>query len=328
MVTYAGKNVYCLFGVESTFNSAAASITKDIGIIENVNPDFNNNNIAVHQIGSRESAENIAGNFDVSIGIDGTLNSGAIFELMFGQSTDTQTTGDYKHTFINASGSETLPLTASSFSMSENFNSSSDIQNTYTGCKVNSLEVSIETGDVLKFSADIIGTSVSKDTSVGTQVTTNTTKFGAYYATIDTGTLSSEAEVGQTKSVSITFNQNIDANAVKAIGSRFNQDLVEQNFDVNVTFTKTFANTTEFERFLGGTTPSTSTPTPTALIFQVTNGVTLGSGRLELYIKVVGGQYESTSHTVSQDGVVEETFNYVGGSIQDVFFVDAVSTYF
>lgn len=328
MVTYAGKNVYCLFGVESTFNTVAASITKDVGTVNTVSPDFNNNINNVYEIGNRESADIVMGNFDGTIGVDGTLNSGCIFELMFGQSTDTETTSDYKHVFINASGSETVPLTASSFSMSENFNSSSDIQYTYTGCKFNSIDISVETGGTLDFSSEIISTNLSIDTSVGTQVTTTTKKLSAFQATLSTGDDGSEASVGQTKSVSVSINQNIDANDVKSIGSRLNQDLVEKNLDFAVTFTKTFASSTEFQRFLGGTTGAANAPTETTLILSVNNGVTLGSGRIEFYLKLKGGQYESVNHTVSQDGVVEETFNYVGGYVQDLYFVDAVASYF
>lgn len=327
MVTYAGKNVYLLFGVESTFNTAASSITKDIGTVNSVNPDFNNNNIVVNEIGSRESAENVAGNFDATVGVDGTLNSGAILELLFGQATDTETTGDYKHVFVDR-GTTDLLDSASSFSMQENFNASSDIDYTYTGCKVNTLDISVETGGTLDFSSEILATEVTKTTSPGTQVTTTTAKLTGFNATVSTGDDASEVTVGQTKTVSVSFNQNIDAADVKAIGSRLNQDLIEKNLDVTVDFTKTFASSTEFERFLGGTTPSTGTPTATSLILSVNNGVTLGSGRIEFYVKLSGGQYESTNHVVTQDGVVEETFNYVGGNIEDVFFVDAVDTYF
>ena len=325
--TYSGKNVYLLFGKEVTFNTEATTIDKDIGIVNNVSPDFNNNNIAVNAIGDRESVENIAGNFDVTIGIDGNFNSGAILELFFGQSTDTETTGDYKHTFVDRGVLDVLNC-VDSFSMSENFNSTNDKQFTYTGCKLNTLDVSVETGGILEFSSEVIGTAVSVDATPGTQVTTNTKKLAGFNATISTGDDGAEATVGQTKSVSVSFGNNIDPSDVKAIGSRLNQELVMKNLDSTVEFTKTFANTTEFERFLGGTTPSTGSPTDTSLILTANNGVTLGSGRIEFYVKLSGGQYESTSHVVSQDGVVEETFNYVGGNIEEIFFVDAIATYF
>ena len=85
---------------------------------------------------------------------------------------------------------------------------------------------------------------------------------------------------------------------------------------------------TEFELFLGGgSVQATVMPTDTALIFNVTNGTTLGSGRIEFYVKLSGGQYLSTNHNISQDGVVEETFNYVGGTITDLWYVDQVADY-
>ena len=323
--TYAGKNTFLLFGVESEFNTPVAT-TKDIGTLNSISPDWSNNLIEVREIGSRESAENVVGNFDVTIGVDGTLNSGAILELFFGQSTDTETTGDYKHTFVNRGTLDILNC-ADSFTVSENYSGGSDVVYTYSGCKINTLDVSFEQGGTLDFSAEIIGSSVATTTSAGTQITTTTSKLSSINGTLSTGDSGSEAEVGRTRSVSISLNNNIDASDTKAIGSRFNQDLVEKNLDCSIEFTKTFVNKTESERFLGDTSPQNS-PTDTAVILSINNGVTLGSGRIEFYIKVIGGQYESTSKTISQDGVVEETFNYVGGNIDDVWFVDAVTSYF
>jgi len=324
--TYAGKNVFALFGIESTFNTPV-STTKDIGVISGISPDLNNNNIQVRSIGDREVCANVAGNFDATLGIDGTLNSGAVFELMFGQSTDTETTGDYTHTFVDR-GTLELLNTASSFTMSENYDSTTDVVNTYSGCKINSLEVSVETGGTLNFSAEVLASSLAVTSSAGTEVLTSTSKLAGFNATLSTGDAGSEATVGLTKNVSVSFGQNIDPADVKAIGSRENQDLVEKNMDVTVTFTKSFANSTEEQRFLGGTSPSTGTPTATSLILSVNNGVALGSGRVEFYVKLSGGQYESTNRTVSTDGIVEETFNYTFGNIEDVYFVDAVASYF
>ena len=278
-------------------------------------------------VGNRQSAEELVGNFDETITIDGVLNSGAIFELMFGQSTDTETTGDYTHTIIDADGTETVPKTAASFSLTENYSGASDVQFTHTGCKLNTIDVDIEQGVSMKFSSEVIATEYSIDATVGTETNVTTTPLSGFNATLSTGTAGAEASVGQTKTVSISINQNIDPTDVKVIGSRLNDCLVEKNLEVTMEFTKVFANTTEAERFLGGTSPSSGQPTETSVIVDVNNGVALGSGKVGLLFEAVG-QYDSVARAVSQDGVVEETFSFRARELKKIEFVDQTASYF
>ena len=118
MVNYNSGQSFLLAGVESTYNTPVTT-NKDFGIVGSISPSWNNNTIDVRKIGSREAADLIAGNFDASMTVEGTLNSGAIFEAFFGQSTDTATTGDYKHTFIDDDGAEVVKKSVNSYTISE-----------------------------------------------------------------------------------------------------------------------------------------------------------------------------------------------------------------
>lgn len=325
-MVFAGKNVFSLFGIESSFNTEATTIDKSIGIQNVSNPEWNNNNIMDKEFGDRETIFNQAGVFNATVGVEGTFNSGALLELFFGQSIETETTGDWKHVFVD--GSNPLLKTAPSFSFKENFNGTSDIAYLYTGSKLNSIEISLERNNTLKFNGEVFASFVDTGSTIGSKVTQSTEPLVFSKADLATGDLGSETSVGLTRSFTLTFNNNIDADGVKAFGSRFNQALIEQNLDTTVSFTKSFANKTEADRFLGGTTPSTMTPTATSLIFKVDNGVGLGSGRVEFYVKITGGQYTRTSQTKSQQDIVEESYDYEGGRITEMFFVDQVTSYF
>lgn len=328
-MVYTGHNTFLLVGEESTFNEEAASITKNLGYVENANSSSNNNTIQSRSLGNRQVEDNTPGNFDDSLTIDGSLNSGAALEMFFGQSTDVETTGDFKHTFLNTGGSpSTLPCNIKSYSIQENMSCTSDIVLTHTGMKSNTCEVTLETNNTLRFNSELIGTNVVKTTSAGTRIVTGTKPLGGFQGNIslaDTG--SSYTGVGLPSTFTLSLNNNIDSNDVKVLGSRENQELLPKNLENPVSFTQKFANSVEFEQFLGGTTAG-DTIENTDLKIEVNNGITLGSGRIEFYIELENGQLETAEINKAFDGVVEATYNYVGGKIKECYFVDQVSSYF
>lgn len=325
MAAYGSQQSYLLAGEESTFNTPV-SVNKSLGFISNASIDANNNIIDVRSIGSREAEVLLGGQFEVNMTVDGTFNSGALMEMFFGQSTDTETTGDYKHTFIDDDGSETVANTILSYTIQPNFNSSSDVTLTLGGCKVNTLDLSMELGGVAEYSSEIFATDVDTGTTAGTQVSTTTTPLTFAQASISTGDEESESALSEVQSFNISFNNTLER--VGGIGSRLTQEMVVGNLEVTGDFTMKFQNKDEFERFLGGSSASTSTPTDTGLIYTANNGVTLGSGRIEFYVKGADVQYESTNVAISTEGTIEASFNFKIGTLRDVFFVDAVDTYF
>ena len=99
MANFTGSTSFVLAGEESTFKTAVTA-NKDLGVVATTDVSEENGTIDVRGIGDRESCVLVPGNYSATISVDGTLNSGAILEMFFGQSTDTETTGDYKHTFL------------------------------------------------------------------------------------------------------------------------------------------------------------------------------------------------------------------------------------
>ena len=328
MVNYSGSQAFVLAAQETTFNTTV-STTKDLGIIGELSPDLNNNIIPVNQIGSREAAALVAGNFDGALSIDGTLSSGAPFEMFFGQATDAETTGNYKHTFIDTSSTELVLSLLKSYSISENYDSVSDIGVLYGGCSMNSLDLSITLNEVVSISGELLAANATNSASIGTKVLNTTTPLSFSQCYLSTGVLSSEVAQNLVSDFSISLANNIDYNDIRGIGSRIAQGALPKMLEITGDFTMKFANTTEANRFLGGSSAvTTGTPAPTSIIFNAHNGVTLGSGRIELYIRLVDCQYESLGRTISSDGIVEESYSYRATSISDAYFVDQVATYF
>ena len=330
-MAYSGKQSFILVGQESTFNTAV-STTKDIGIITSVDTSLNNNTIDIDVIGQRQKVDILAGSFDGTISFNGILNSGAIFEMFFFQATDETNSSDYRHVFVDKDGTEVTALaptaTIKSYTISSNHDGASDVVFTYSGCVINTLNVSMEYGGTLTFDSEVIVTSAETSTSAGSRVLTSTTPLSFAQGTVKTGDEDSESQKCPISSFSLNMSNNIDPNDVRCIGNRFAIDYIPKNLTLEGDFTARFGSKDEAERFLGGSSPSTSTPDPTGIIFEVTNGVSLGSGRVGLYIKLLGCQYESLGRSYSQDGVVEESYSYKATEIDVIYFDDAVSSYF
>lgn len=327
MVNYNGAQAFLLSGVESTYNTPVTA-NKDLGIIGTVDVTGNNNTIDVRGIGNRESQDLIGGNFDATLSVDGTMNSGAILEMFFAQSTDTETTGDYKHTFLDDDGSETLLNTITSYTIQENYDSSADVTHKWAGCVCNTIDISITLNETVQISAEILAADEDTGTTAGTKVVTSTKALSFAECSLAFGAEASEATLNQVSDFTISLNNSIDLNDIRGIGSRLAQGATPKNLEVTGDFTMKFQDKVQAELFLGGSSAAATTPTDSGLIFQATNGVTLGSGRTELYFRLYGVQIESLGRTVSQDGIVEENFTYRATTVKDAFFVDAVATYF
>jgi hypothetical protein len=325
MVNYTNSNAFLLAGIESTYNTPVTA-NKYLGIASSIDAELNNNLINIRNIGNREVDDYIAGNFSASVSLSGTLNSGALFELFFGQATDTLSGSDYVHTFIDTAGSEAVKSDISSFTLSENYDGSSDIVYTYSGCVLNTLEVSVNVGEKIETSAEILAASATTSTTAGTKVTSTTKPLVFSNATLSTGTAGSESVVAQVSSFSISLNNNFDLEDIRGIGSRFAQGAIPKDLEIEGEFTVKFNSLTEANLFLGGTSPTN--PTPIGLIFNANNGVALGSGRVELDINLSNVLYESIARSVGENAVVEETFSFKAGKIDSIKFVDAVASYF
>ena len=325
MASYNGASSFILAGEETTFKTAVTP-DKSLGVTASVDVQESNNLEEVRTIGDREIVAMIEGNYDASISLEGTMNSGALLEMFFGQSTDTETTGDYTHTFVDR-GTLEVANNINSYTVSTNHDGSSDFVFTYAGVKCNTLEITCNVGESIKFSSELVAATVATSTSLGTKVQTTTTPLAFSQATLSTGDEGSESTVAQMQGFNLSLNNNIDVSDVREFGSRTAADFVVKQLSTGGEFTVKFANKTEAERFLGGTSPQSGI-TDTGIIFSANNGVTLGSGRVEIYVKLLGCKYESLGRTYGQDGVVEETFSFTGGQIDDFYFVDAIDTYF
>lgn len=324
---YSKAHSFPLVGVESAFNTPV-SPTKDLGIVSDWNSDENNN---VFQIpaaaGTRELSGVEAGQYEATIPYNGSLNSGAIFELMFNQATDTATSTDYKHTFIDDDGSETLKNDLGSFTFQENHDSTNDQTSKFGGCGVNSLSLTIELNSELKVSGEVFASGHDTGTTAGTRVTTTTRPLIYVESSLSFGVEASEATVTQVQSFSIDMVNNLER-VPAGLGARNTAAYVAGLLELSGEFTKIFDSKVDLELFLGGASEATGVFTKNGLIFEANNGVALGSGRREFYVRVYGALLETKNKVIPESGPVEITFAWRGTTLKDLYMVDQVASYF
>ncbi|MCX8190561.1 MAG: hypothetical protein N3F05_05050, partial [Candidatus Diapherotrites archaeon] len=117
-MTYLSKHAYVLIGKESAYGTPV-SCTKDVGKVQNITSDFNNNYRKIRGISSSDVQEFITGIFEASGSLEVKYQHGRLLEYIFGSVSHTQTTNDWKHTFTLT---EALP----SFTLEYGFDSATD----------------------------------------------------------------------------------------------------------------------------------------------------------------------------------------------------------
>jgi len=325
MACFSDKNRTILIGKESTFGTPVTT-DKDIGLVQSMPVEFSNNTENHYGIGNQLAQTSSAGNFDATASPSYLFQHGRLLEAFIGQSSDAETTGDYKHTLLSTAD---LPEDSYSFTMESALNGSTDYVHLIAGCKVNSLTFNLANPGNLTVDAEIFGsTEDASDATATTPVLSSLGVMPHFFATISFGAQGAEVEQDTVQSLSITMSRSIDTAIGKAIGRRTNECLKDQNLDVSFDFTMRFKDFVSYQRFLGGTSQSTGTPDDSALVVQITNGVTLGSGRTEVYFDLRGVQLQSYNESTDINSVVEASFTGTARNIYECYTVDDIASYF
>ncbi|KKL76478.1 hypothetical protein LCGC14_2044470, partial [marine sediment metagenome] len=316
-VQHAKQHTF-LIGQESTFGTAV-SATKDVGLVQNFTPSDKRAIEEVYAAGSRQVQELVAAKSSISWDLDVNFQNGRLLEYVYGSVAHALTSSDTKHTFSIAT---TLP----SMTIESSFNAAVDEVFIYSGGKINSSTINLDTNAVLKLSASGMSQGSSTATATASAAVISSLAVLHYkHSTLSTGTADSETSVGKLQ----TFNLNIENNIeeIDAAGTFVTQEMVEANLKIAFDFTIMFENQTEFDIFQGGTTPQQS-PTKKGVEFNANNGVTLGSGRREFNAQFNGFLYEEVGTPVNVGESVVQSFKGIATDIgtNGVFSVDNITS--
>jgi hypothetical protein len=306
-----------LISAESAFKTPVTP-AKDIGLVETFSLNESNNTEPIMGSGSRAVQSLADGQYVSSVNITGVFQHGRILEYVFGgTTTHAATSSDTKHTF-------TVSTDTKSFTLGHSYNLSTDVVRTWAGCKVDSLTIEWSLGGKITFNANVLMATVADTASALAAVLSTLNAFKGQHVSLKTGTDSSEATVGKLQSFRITFNN--QAERIDGAGSRVAENILPNVQLIEWEFTKAFDSVTEYERFLGSTSPAASGTTAFSMIFNANNGVTLGSGRQELNIDITVNKYETYGESKQLKGKVIQTFKGLGTTINDLFVVDNIAS--
>lgn len=301
-MTYHSKNAYALIGKETTYGTAVTA-DKDIGIIQNIAVTDKNNLMKIFSLSARNAQQLIATKFETGLDIELYLQHGRLLEYLFGSVThDATNTPDYKHTYTEA---DDIP----SFTLEDGFNSTSDAVLTYPGNKIVNATVSLAVNGILSLKATTIAKTVATTTTASSSVISTLPVLTSYQGDLKVGADGSEASLGEIQSFNLNVNNT--AEGIFGLNSRFLSKLQAKNRDYDFDFNMGFENLTEYARFLDGgtgTSPSTSGITAASLVFDVTNGVAVGSGLREFYFKLGTVKYEEVGTPVKVGDFIFQDF--------------------
>ena len=275
----SGFRQYLYWGNEAAYGSAA-TINKDIGLVQSVNPTETNNLIKVRTLGgSRDYSNIVPGRFEVNGSFEFYVQNAAIFRQAFGEDTASTATVDsgpkyyhgtanYLHVLGSAAspGMNDFPSFSLEFTNYEDDSGTYNLKRLYTGCRINTLSLTASVDEPLRATVDFIAQGVTAGTGAPASVTESTEDpfvfyQGAIFATSGTVTgetsLTSDDMIAEVNSLDFSIDNNLEpvwyvsgtTNAHQTL--RTLKELVVKGRDYDTSLNLHFKNKKMYERFLG-----------------------------------------------------------------------------
>jgi len=258
----AGVNSYLNYGVESTYGTAATLNKNFGGLITSFSPSMKNNlsKLRGFQDGSnngRDVSHVLAQKFEASLSLEMTPLNWYWLEYVLGG--------------VSGAGSVASPFlyvganTPSSLSIGHALNNvTTDREETYLGCVINSVTIKAAVGEPVTISMEILTGDIDKDAALTAAVALPTLNpFTFAGATIEIPNASTISNIIDSVEITITNNVEIKYGLGARIGKRPNF----KERDYAVKFTVKYLDETLIEKFLGASGgPATGTPAADATL--------------------------------------------------------------
>jgi len=314
-VYYRPHQQATLIKKESTYGSAETPDV-DVGLVQSLSFDESNTLQQHKTLGARATQQVSAGAFEISGSMTVHFQHGRLLELITGGTVthDDSDTPDIKHTYAEAS--QNLP----GFTLHDGYNNAGgDVLQTYAGCMITDATIGVNYGEPVTITANFLAKTVA-DTTTATAASIDSLEvLRAEVATVTIG-----SQVAGAQSFELKINNNTARHM--ALGSRALQSATAGMVDYEFTFTCQFLNQTEYERFLGSSSPASGTPSDFTVVLNVTNGVAAGSGLRQLHITLNNASYGTSGRPVNVgDEMIVQTFTGVCKSLTMYSYDDITS---
>lgn len=256
----AGSNVVYsyLIGEESTYGTGVTT-DKDIGIVRDVSGGVVREAIISAGVSDIEPNANHSGIEEGQHQVLMEYQHGRIFEFIIGTASHVQSSSDYSHTFA-------VDNEPGFFSASTGINlSGGDAGQKYTGCMIESAEVSIELNGLLIVSYKARGIAPSVLSTVPAHSVSSLPVFPHSLVTVKFNTVTAT----QVQNFSVSFNKKFEP--VNGITSNAVLGMKAVELRVEFSGTLVFSDTTYHTHAISNNL--------TAIDFEADNGVAFGSGK-------------------------------------------------
>jgi hypothetical protein len=310
-------------GIHATILAAKESVwgtyvapTKSLGLVQSFGTDLDGSVTESFALGQAKSVSVDAGNVKPGGSVEVLMSNGRMLEyaVFGGASTNVDTGTDCTHTFVYAND---LP----SFSIEESYlePSATNLVKKWKGIFFKNTTLGVSLDEYLKLKSDF----VAKDIDVSSTSVTNpsigtTGALKGYQVTLELG----GSQVPYAQNWEITINRNSAIG--HSIGSRVPSHAGSNIINIDWKATIGFNSVAEYTRFLGqnsGILPGS--PTNFLARFKGNNGVTLGSGRLEIDMQLASSRTKALKQTADLGDFV--MYDITGsGQLSTTTFVDQV----
>lgn len=293
---------YVMIGSEATWGTPVAAV-KDVGYLQTINLDENNNLIQVKAVAFRDVQTNAAGKYAASGSMEVAYQHSRLLTFLFGTPTHANSGSDWAHVFnTNNSALPSFTLEAGVVGPSTTTIYKAE------GVKLNNGTFAIDTEGVLTLKTDFLAQKASASSTAQTYSGQTLPVYSAYAATVSTGAPGSEVAVAEARSFELTINETLTP--VYVLTQRENQAITEGGRNYEFRMSLVFANENEHAKFLGGSTsPVNGTLSSQNIVFQVLKDTTaFGSGKRGLFISLGNANYNAVNTPIPTDGVIYQDF--------------------
>jgi len=263
-----GADSYLLYGVETTYGTAASTIDQHIGLVQNTTPKINRNiqeNVGLKgtTTGGQETAKYTLGVADTGLPVEFNAFNWDIMQYVLGARTGTGSSGDpYIYTRDNQVSSLTFA------SNIENDTTDRDFQ--VLGAKVGTMTIRAAVGEPVSVTSDWLSGKILKDTTNTTPVALPTNEImnftGADLEIPDAASITNIID-----SIEIVINRGTEL--FPGVGSDTARNALFKKFELRINFTVKYLDETLIELVMGGNSVLTtiSETTLTAVFDNGTN---------------------------------------------------------
>lgn len=300
----AGIDSYIGYTKETTYGTAVGTASLlNWSYIQGFSPSIKNNLIAtrgfVGTTGDPRAVQKFSpGQFDVSWSMDLIPNNFAFCEYVLGSATTVGTT---------VTSTFETKTSVPSFTMVHNIdNVTTDKQETYSGCVINSMSLKAAVGEPVSVNLAGLSSLVTYDTSIEGKVANGTADVWTFqHGALGIGT----TDTNIIDSVELNVTNNFELKY--GLGTRLAKTAIAKARDVNLRFTVKYLDDKLYKKLLGAGTP-TGTGSPTAV---ASGTLTFTNGNKSLTITCSNGYIEEFSGTNNLNELIVEDFTLIAKDV-------------